>query len=166
MRDDSRLKNQGNDRLNKTESPDLLRRFIPTPVKGVYLVGGVRVRVQTNDFALLPGLPLDAASDADHARADTQGLEWTLIRDADSSGLLERPMFMTAETLTVVVMGTACLVGLDHERRELFGFIGADIDIRTHQEFLVPILCEMTSQVMVSDQSSRVAPWSKEFANG
>lgn len=158
MRDD--------DRLNETESPDLLRRFIPTPVKAVYRVGGVRVRVQTNDFALLPVLPLDADADADHARADGQDLEWTLIRDADSNGQLERPMVMTTEALTVVVMGTACLVGLDHERRELFGFIGAEVDARIHQEFLVPILCEMTTQLVVSDQSSRVAPWSREFANG
>jgi hypothetical protein len=158
MRDD--------DRINKAESPDLLRRFIPTPVKVVYRVGGVRVKVQTNDFALLPALPLDANPDADHARADTQDLEWILIRDADSNGLLECRMLMTAETLTVVVMGTACLVALDHQRRELFGFIGADIDIRTHQEVLVPILCQMTTQVIASDQSSRVSPWSKEVANG
>jgi hypothetical protein len=157
MRDD--------DRVNKTESPDLLRRFIPTPVKAVYRVGGVRVRVHTNDLTLLPALPLDADSDVGHARAETQELEWILIRDADSNGLLECRMFMTAERLTVVVMGTACLVALDHERRELFGFIGADIDIRAHQEILVPILCQMATQVIVSDQSSRVAPWSKEFAN-
>ena len=158
MRDD--------DRLNETESPDLLRRFIPTPVKAVYRVGGVRVRVQTNDFALLPALPLDADPDADHAWADRQDLEWTLIRDADFNGQLERPMVMTTEALTVVVMGTACLVGLDHERRELFGFIGAEVDARIHQEVLVPILCEMTTQAVVSDHSSRVAPWSREFANG
>jgi hypothetical protein len=166
MRGDDILNNQDNERVNKTESPDLLRRFVPTPVKAAYRVGGVRVRVQTNDFALLQALPLDADPDADHAQADRQGLEWTLIRDADSNGPLERPMFMTTEALTVVVMGTACLVGLDHERRELFGFIGAEVDARIHQEFLVPILCEMTTQVVVSDQSSRVAPWSRKFANG
>ena len=41
--------------------------------------------------------------------------EWKLIRDADSPGLLEPPMFLTSATLTVVAMGTACLLGLDHE---------------------------------------------------
>jgi hypothetical protein len=164
MRDDDRL--EDNDHLNKTESPDLLRRFIPTPLKAVYRFGGVRVRVQTNDFALLPALPLDADPNADHARADSQDLEWTLIRDADSNGPLERPMFIATEALTAVVMGTACVVALDHERRQLFGFIGAEVDALIHQEVLVPILCEMTAQVVVSDQSSRVAPWSREFANG
>jgi hypothetical protein len=155
-----------NDRLNQTEPPDLLRRFIPTPVKAVYRVGGVRVRVQTNDFTLLPALPLAADPNADHAQADWEDLEWTLIRDADSNGPLERPISMTTEALTVVVMGTACLVGLDHERRELFGFIGAVVDARIHQECLVPILCEMTAQAVASDQSSRVAQWNREFANG
>ena len=154
------------DRSHNTESPDLLRRFIPTPVKAVYWVGGARVRVQTNDFTLLPALPLDADPDADHARADRQDLEWTLIRDADSNGLLECPMFMTAETLTVVVMGTACMVGLDHERRELLGFIGSGVDVCTHQEFLVPLLFQISEEVLVSDPSSRVAMLRKEFANG
>jgi hypothetical protein len=43
-------------------------------------------------------------------------------------------------------MGTACLLALDHERRELLGFVGADVDARTHQEFLVPFLCRMTNE--------------------
>jgi hypothetical protein len=153
---------QDRDPSNNAESPDLLRRFIPTPVKAMYRVGGARVMVQTNDFTLLPALPLEA----DHARAGEQNLEWTLIRDADSHGLLEPPTFLTSGTLTVVVMGTACLVGLDHERRELLGFIGADIDTRTHQEFLVPLLCQMTNGVPVSDPGFRLAISGKEFANG
>ena len=153
---------QDHDPSNSTDAPDLLRRFIPTPVKAMYRVSGVRVMVQTNDFTLLPALPLYA----DHAGAGEQNLEWTLIRDADSHGLLEPPLFLTSGKLSVVVMGTACLVGLDHERRELLGFIGADIDARTHQEFLVPLLCQMTNGVPVSDSGSRLAISGKEFANG
>jgi hypothetical protein len=155
---------QDYDPSNSTDPPDLLRRFIPTPVKARYRVGGVRVMVQTNDFTLLPALPLDV--DADHSGAGKQNLEWTLIRDADSHGLLEPPIFLTSGTLTVVVMGTACLVGLDHERCQLLGFIGADIDARTHQKFLVPLLCQMTNGVPVSDPGSHLAISGKEFANG
>lgn len=153
---------QNHDPSNSTDAPDLLRRFIPTPVKAMYRVGGVRVMVQTNDFTLLPALPLEA----DHARPGEQNLEWTLIRDVDSHGLLEPPTFLISGTLTVVVMGTACLLGLDCERRELLGFIGADIDARTHQEFLVPLLCQIANRVPISDSVSRLAISGKEFANG
>ncbi len=153
---------QDSEPLNNLEAPDLLRRFIPTPVKGKYCVGGLRMMVQTNDFTLLPALPFDP----DHDGAGEQNLAWTLIRDADSHGLLEPPLFLKSGTLTVVLLGTACVVGVDHERRELFGFIGADIDVRAHQEFLVPLLCQMTNEVLVSDPNPRGAIWSKEVANG
>jgi hypothetical protein len=150
------------DPLNNIEAPDLLRRFISTPVKAKYRVGGLRIMVQTNDFTLLPALPFDP----DHDGPGEQSLEWTLIRDADSRGLLKPALFLKSETLTVVLLGTACMVGLDHERREVLGFIGADIDVRAHQEFLVPLLCQMTNEVLASDPNSRGAIWRKEVANG
>ena len=60
---------------------------------------------------------------------------------------------MTSAALTVVVMGTGCLLGLDRERRELLAFIGRSIDARTHQEFIVPFLCRMTSEALFATQS-------------
>jgi hypothetical protein len=128
---------------------DLLRRFLPTPLKAVYRIGSVQVVVRTNDITLLPAFPLGADLDMGGA----QNLEWKLVRDVDSSGLLDEPVFLNSGVLTIVEMGTACLLALDHERRELLGFIGADIDARTHQEFLVPFLCRMTNDVFASDSS-------------
>jgi hypothetical protein len=152
---------QEHDSFMCAEPPDLLRRFVPTSVKAVYRVGGVRVVVQTNDSTLLPALPLAQ----DHARDEEQNMAWTLIRDEDSHGLLEPPLLLKSGRLTVVMMGIACLMGLDHERRELIGFIGADIDLRTHQESLVPLLCQMTNEVVESDSSPRVVVSSREFAD-
>jgi hypothetical protein len=130
------------DSLVHADPLDLLRRFISTPLRAVYRVGFHRVMVQTNDFGLLPELPLEAHP---HLPAD-QTLEWKLIRDMDSPGALESPVVLISYPLTLVAMGSACLLGLDHERRELLGFIGSDIDARTHQEFIVPFLCRMTSE--------------------
>jgi hypothetical protein len=126
---------------------DLLRRFVPTPLKAVYRIGSVHVIVRTNDITLLPAFPLGADLDVEGKPI----LKWKLIRDVDSPGFLEEPVFLNAGVLTIVGMGTACLLALDHERRELLGFIGADIDARTHQEFLVPFLCRMMNEAFAAD---------------
>jgi hypothetical protein len=138
---------------------DLLRRFIQTPMKATYRIEGARVGVETNDFTLLPELPLDLGLTGPCA------LEWKLIRDADSPGLLATPMFLTSATLTVVAMGTACLLGLDHETHKLFGFIGTDIDALTFQKYLVPFLCRMTKDVLSGDPIGCFVSWSHNSAH-
>jgi hypothetical protein len=138
---------QQHDFPNHNDPLDLLRRFVPTPLKAVYRIDSVSVIVRTNDITLLPAFPLGADLHIDGA----QILEWKLIRDTDSFGLLEEPVFLNSGALTIVEMGVACLLALDHERRELLGFIGADVDARTHQEFLVPFLCRMTNEVFAAD---------------
>lgn len=109
----------------------------------MYRVAGLRLMVETNDFALLPELPLET----EHDGTRLQNMQWKLIRDTDAHGPLARPLILTSTMLTVVAMGTACLLGLDHERPELLGFIGEDVDVPTYQEFLVPFLCRMMSEL-------------------
>jgi hypothetical protein len=135
------------DSTNYQDPLDLLRRFIPTPLRTRFRVGDSNVTVETNDFTLLPALPLDTAP-ADAHPAD---IEWKLVRDLDAPGLLEEPLLLSSSNLTVVGMGTACLLGLDHERRELLCFIGPDVDGRTFQEFLVPYFCRLTNQAAYVD---------------
>lgn len=126
---------------------DLLRRFVPTPLKAVYQFGAVRVVVQTNDFSLLP----TASSAASLPGISERNFDWILVRDADATGPLQPPMMLTAENLTVVQMGPACLLAIDQQRRELLGFIGLDVHARTHQEFLVPLLCRLTNEGVPPD---------------
>ena len=140
---------------------DILRRFVPTPLKAMYRIGAIRAMVQTNDFALIPTLLSGTHLDV------TRGWdwEWKLVRDAGTSGPLESPMVLTAGAVTVVEMGTACLFGVDYERRELLAFIGEDIDARTYQEFLVPFFCRMTDEALSGDRVSIPASPNEEFAN-
>jgi hypothetical protein len=121
---------------------DLLHRFIPTPLRTRFRISGQWIVVETNDFALLPALPLET----DSGRYGQSDLEWKLVRDPDAPGVLEEPLFLAAGNLTVVSMGTACLVGLDHELRQLLCFIGRGVDSKTFQEFLVPFFCRLTQQ--------------------
>ena len=95
------------DTTNYADPLDLLHRFIPTPFKAVYHIRSVRVLVETNDFTLLPKLPLDSAS----GEGGEQVLQWKLVRDRDSPGVLEQPVVLESKATTVVGMGTACLLG-------------------------------------------------------
>lgn len=121
---------------------DLLRRFVPTPFKAVYRINSHCVSVQTNDIALFPAMPLEMNAPA----AGEADLEWKLVRDLDTPGLLAPPLVLNCGVLTVVEMGTACLIAFDREQKQLIGFVGADVDGRTHQEFLVPYLRRMTAE--------------------
>jgi len=107
-------------------------------------MGSIQVVVETNDFTLLPGLPFD------EAETERPGwtFEWKLVRDAEAVGTLEEPVSLTSGTLTMVYMGAGCLLGLDHERRELLGFIGVAVGASTFQEYLVPILCRMSNEAL------------------
>jgi hypothetical protein len=138
---------------------DLLRRFVPTPLKAVYQFGAVRVIVQTNDFSLLP----TASSVANPLGIAERNFEWILVRDADTSGALQPPIMLTSGALTIVQMGSACLLGLDQERRELLAFIGSDVHVRTHQEFLVPLFCRLTNEGALSDPLSDFARSQEEY---
>jgi hypothetical protein len=131
------------DHANPLDPLDPLRRFVPTPLRTQFRVGTTRVTVQANDFSLLPAFPLDVSLRG----FDAPNFEWKLVRDCDTPGFLEEPMILACGTLTVVAMGAACLLGMDHERRELLCFLGKDIDIPTFQEVLVPFFCRLTNDV-------------------
>jgi hypothetical protein len=137
------------DSENYRDPLDPLRRFIPTPLRTRFRVGARSVVVQTNDFSLLPALPLETASGA----LDPSGLHWKLVRDPDAHGPLQEPLLLISGPLTIVGMGPACLLGVDHELRELSCFIGADVDARTFQEFLFPFLCRLATEATEPDFS-------------
>jgi hypothetical protein len=119
---------------------DLLHRFIPTPFRTRFRVGETTVRVETNDFSLLPELPLETEFNL----FSSLDILWRVVRDFDAPGHLEEPLQLVSGPLTIVSMGTGCLLGADRERGELFAFIGASVDPRTFHDSLVPLLCRMS----------------------
>jgi hypothetical protein len=131
--------------------PDLLRRFVPTPLRTRFRIGTATVMVETNDFALLPALPLECGS----PELVPSKLEWKLVRDPDAHGLLRETALLSWGQVTVAAMGAACVLGVDHERGELLCFIGADVDTRTFQEFLVPLFCRLSTESNDSARADR-----------
>ena len=133
---------------------------MPTPLRAVFDVEETRVVVQTNDFSLLPELPLSTISDED----DNRRFEWKIVRDYDAPGTPEEPVFVASEKLTTVTMGPACLVAVDHERHALIGFIGAEVDVVTFRHVLLPLFYRLTAAtsgaagqgILLDDQESSV----------
>jgi hypothetical protein len=127
---------------NYADPLDLLQRFVPTPLRTRFRLGRIAVRVDTNDFSLLPALPLESAAEDFGPHA----FHWKLVRDSDVRGELQEPLVLLTGELTIVAMGPSCLLALDHQRRELVCFIGADVDSKAFQEFLVPFLCRLLAE--------------------
>ncbi|HEY1483754.1 MAG TPA: hypothetical protein VGF19_13565 [Candidatus Acidoferrum sp.] len=150
------------DPLDYADPLDLLRRFIPTPLQALYRIGAVRVTVKTNDITLLPAFPLDLDLEV-HAE---QCLEWRLIRDAGLPDLLGPPLFMISGMLTIVTMGPACLIAVDHQQRELLAFLGTSIDARTHEDCVIPLLCQLTNEVFPAGTSLRFMAHDQASQNG
>jgi hypothetical protein len=143
---------QQRDFSNVGAPPDLLRRFVPTPFRGIYRIGEVPVLVQSNDITLLPAFPLE-----DNFVAPGEELfEWKLIRDADVREQMEQPVVLNCAGLKVVQMGPACLLALDWGRRELLGFIGASVARSTYQEYLVPFMQRMMEHAFAEGSGSTV----------
>ncbi len=150
------------DSANYRDPLDLLRRFVPTPFRTRFRVGGTSVVVETNDFSLLPELPLETA----FHEFSTSRFSWRLVRDPDAHGLLQEPLHLISGQLTIVAMGAACLLGVDHDRRTLLGFIGGEVDLRTFHEYLVPVLCRLSLEVTETSQEVWIESLNEDAADG
>jgi hypothetical protein len=128
---------------------DLLSRFAPTPLKASVDLGFARIELETNDLSFLPA-PLASASaslsvtNAGNGDGPFASCLWKIIRDPDVHHPLAEPSFLNAGNLAVCTMGPACLIAADRGRKELLAFIGAEVDARTFQKSILPILCRFT----------------------
>jgi hypothetical protein len=125
--------------IRTCHAPDLLQRFVSTNIRAQLRIGSRRVLVETNDFNLLPALPLDTES----SESRSPRMEWKIIRDFEARGELGLPVLLDSESVTVVTMGAACVVILDRERMQMSCFVGTRIDGATYRDYLVPIFKEL-----------------------
>ena len=118
--------------------PDLLKRFVSAPLRANLRFGDAEILVQTNDSSIL-----NALRECDgHSSVSHQHLVWTFVRDNSEAPLLQ-PAIIHHGQVTFVSMGPACLIAIDHETRELFGFLGMVVDDATFRRSVVPILREL-----------------------
>jgi len=119
-----------------TQVPDLLRRFVPTPHRGRWIVGGTAIEVETNDLEIVL-----ATQAGDGARTpDRHFVSAKIIRDYDIVVDGPERTLLTAHPLTLLMAGATTMLAFDAERRELLGFIASDISARELLEDLLPTL--------------------------
>jgi hypothetical protein len=124
---------------------DVLRRFMPSPLKTLIKFEEGIILVETNDSSLL--LPLGYL-DSETASAISPAFHWKLLRDEDVLGKPAGATILMAGSLLVANMGPACLAGMDLERKELLAFIGGEVDQQDYQICVFPVLNALTQFAM------------------
>jgi hypothetical protein len=124
---------------------DVLRRFMPSPLKTLIKFEKEIILVETNDSSLL--LPL-GYFDSQTTLAISPAFHWKLLRDADVRGKPAGATILMAGSLLVANMGPACLAGVDLGRKELLAFIGGEVGPRDYQIYVFPVLSGLTQFAM------------------
>jgi hypothetical protein len=120
--------------------PDLLKRFVPTPLKQQFRLGSIEVAVETNDPAIASTVRAGEAG----PQATGPSFLWKLVRDGDVRDELCEPMVIEGDRVAALSMGPACLIAVDYNSRELVGFLGVAIDDRTFTGRILPLLRRLT----------------------
>ena len=118
--------------------PDLLRRFVPTPLTAVGCVDSTRIVLQTND----PGLAAAMQQSRPDIAIDPQPrfLAMKIVRDNDAPSAEAEVTVIEVWPLTTLLAGVGTILTLDHRRCELFGFLAASITAERFFEELLPVL--------------------------
>lgn len=120
---------------------DLLWRFAPTPYVSAFHVGDLRVRVESNDPAILALLAKTLQREP--TENDCTFL-WKIIRDSGVAGGTESTSILEDGDLTFVNMGPPFLAAVDRQCKELLGFVGTGVSDRELEETIVPMLVRLT----------------------
>lgn len=123
--------------------PDLLRRFVATPLRFGAVLHSTPIAFETNDGELLSTF---------RSRAERLAIAltscankpwvWKIIRDNDIPEEDHQAYLLSGETLSALFLGTHTAVAIDWERGELLGFVSTDVSA----SHLVDILIEAAQQ--------------------
>jgi hypothetical protein len=121
------------------EPPDLVKRFVPTPISANVQFAGVNAFVETNDPAILDGLR------EFEGRPSAPGKRFVcrFIRDENVRAPLADPTVIHQDPVLFLSMGPSCLIAIDCETRELFGFLGSAVEPSEFRGAVLPLLREL-----------------------
>jgi hypothetical protein len=121
--------------------PDLLRRFVPTSHISAFSIGDIRVRLETNDPAMITALQ----ARFDSPLADCAGAQylWKLIREEEATGSGPEITILSSLGVSTILLGTKTVVVIDYQRHEVLGFIAADISADQFVSILTPVVRDL-----------------------
>jgi hypothetical protein len=125
--------------LRLPEPPDLLRRFIETPLEQVLVIAGMRILVRTNHQGCYDSLTRHGVGSGD----GVHDLTWTLVCDPDLPPKLGEVTLMESGRVAVLSFGRGCFMALQRDRMELKGFISSGVDEQTVEELIFPSVREL-----------------------
>lgn len=119
--------------------PDLLRRFVPTPYVFSNCNGPNGIVIESNDLEIALGIRRAGLLSG---RDNRRELFCKLIRDMADLGESSEPTIVVDGALRVLYQGVGTILVHDHERSELFGFVGRNVKVEELVTSLIPALLD------------------------
>ena len=116
--------------------PDLLRRFVETPLHCRLRLGGSCVQLMTNEFQFLQALSGWADSREQSAQ---ESVSWKLIADPDAGVPVMQPVITNSGTVLTAWFGRGNLLSLDWECRMAYAFLSPQ-SAQLCAQFMAPML--------------------------
>ena len=124
-----------------TPVPDLLRRFIATPHVSTFYIGDTPVRLETNDPVLAGAIHNSTAlCETENGSATSH---WKLIRDEQAPCGGTEITVLSAGPLGILLFGFGTVIAADRERREILGFVAADLSAESCVTMVLPLVLEL-----------------------
>lgn len=120
--------------------PDLLRRFVPTPLVSTFCTRDVRMRLETNDPLIITAMQ-SATVPGSLENGDLSF--WKLIRDDEAPHGSRKVTILSSGPLSSLLVDAGTVIVIDRELREVLGFLGPDVSAREFLVILYPIIVKL-----------------------
>ncbi len=124
-----------------SDTPDLLRRFVPTLHEGWIESGDFRIHLKTNEKRLLR-----FGGWIEESRCEVGGANWGMVCDAEMSPELGDPLVLDGQATSFLSFGRACYVAMDHEKKEITGFLSAGISDEGWAGVVLPAVMKVAAE--------------------
>ena len=127
-------------RYNLPDAPDLLRRHTPTPHAQLLRIGDLCLRLETNDPEIIHVI---AQNGTVVPSASGGVFLWKLIRDYDVQSSSNEILLVRDQNLDSLWLGATTFFCVDRTRREVLGFVAADVGPAEFDATIVPVLMNL-----------------------
>lgn len=134
-------------------SPDLLKRFVPTPFQRTIRVHNANIRVESNEITVIATMEDLFRPTLARISPAPRSFLWKLVYDEDAPSDLRELTVIAYGPTRAASFGPACLIGVDHERNELVGFLGVAGNDYAFRQTIVPVLTELTLEALAAESS-------------